>query len=562
MSIHNGEYGNKQEEGRSDPFDFQEAMKDVPEFERGIARDDSEKYNNVGQRKNITSESIKHYVDDRRQENYDRIKRRGKPFLADVYKNLVQENPGLRNVLVVDKDIKNNAYYSCATTLSDGQILPTMNFNFSNTETYLRPESMQEGDNFGLESVLKTIALKTGAKPSEIMRNERLVTAFIMLHEFGHALDFQKNYLGVELSKIDGSGKGVRALPRAISRDHEDRLRDEMSQPIPGQVAAEGYLEMVVPFAKRLRALGINPHDRSDVWDSMGKAYREMSSEAFADNFATEYVMRHYDDFFEDADSDAKSSEKVKTHVGEMMRINADLDMLGLREGKAVRMTKVELEDDERGGLKRIMTGNPPRVNEGFLESKMKIGEGIRLLKEGDPTSEERYEKSPAVKNVYIRPRKDTEGRVINDIIVQLGGKRKDGGGQDESRFYLVELTGKEPEEVDVAPEEMLERYKMGVGSKILLMKRELESDSAVRLGKIMGGRLEKPDYFYGDSPIQKGHGIHLSASAGEKTGVRDLVDPEFMNGGNTSTIDRVYRKWKSYYVETATSTYEVIPYI
>ena len=561
MNIQNGEYGNDQQEGSADPFDFQEVMKDMPEFGQGIARDDSEVYNDAGQRIDITSESVKHYIDDRRQENYDRIGRRGKPFLADVYKNLMQEYPELRNVLVVDKDIKSNAYYSCATTSSNGQILPTMNFNFSNTETYLKPENIQEGDNFGLDNVLKTIALKTGAKPSEIMRNERLVTAFIMLHEFGHALDFQRNYLGVELSKIDGSGKGVRALPKAISRDLEDRLRDEMTKPIPGQFSTDGYLEMVVPFARRLRAFGIDPHDPNDVNDSRKRSYREMSSEAYADNFATEYVMRHYDDFFEDADSDVKSSEKVKTHVGEMMRINANLGMLGLREGRAVRMTKVELEGDGKGGLKRILAGDPPRVNEGFLQRKIKVGEGIRLLKEGDPTSMEKYAKSPAVKNVYIRPRKDAEGRVVNDIIMQLGGEKKDGDGQAESRFYLVELMGKEPEEIDVAPEEMLKRYKLGVGSKIMLMKRELESDSDVRLGRIMGGRLEKPDYFYGDSPIQEGHGIHLSSSAGERTGVGNLVDPEFMNGGNTSTIDRVYRKWKSYFVETATSTYEVIPY-
>ena len=559
--LNNGVIG-ESEAFSSDPYDFQEAMKDVPEFGQGLAKNTYERYNEVGQRINITSESICHYIDDRRQDNFDRINRRNKPFLANVYKNIVQENPILKNIIVVDEDIEGNAYYSCASAYSDGQVLPTVNFNFSNTETYLRPENMQEGDNFGLEYVLKTIALKTGAKPSEIMRNERLVTSFIMLHEFGHALDFQKNYLGAELDKLEGKGKGVRALPGAISKNQEDRLRDLMSQPIPGQVSADNYLELVVPFARRLEAFGINPHDSKEVIDNLHKGYREMNSESFADNFATDYIMRHYDDFFEKPDSGGSSTEKVKTHVGELMKINRNMDILGLVESKAVRMTKVELM---RGGDGRpvIMPGNPPRVNEGFLARKMKIGEGISLLKEDDPTSRKRYQESPNLRNIYIRPRKDEHGNVKNDIIVQMSnGRNTNRNEQDDSKYYLVEATGVEPREIDVPAEEMMNRFKLGVGSKVMLMKRELESDSGVMLGSILGGRFEKPAYFQGDSPIQVGkHGIHLSSSAGEKTGVKDLVDPDFMRGGNTTVVERVYRKWKSYYVETETSTYEVIPY-
>lgn len=553
--------------GESESFssaldDYQEAMADMPEYGQSLAKNTNEGYNDIGQIINITPESIQHYLDDRRQENFDRINRTNKPFLANVYKNIVQENPILHNVVVVDEKIEGNAYYSCASVYGDGQILSTVNFNFSNTKTYLKPENMQEGDNFGLEYVLKMIALKTGAKPAEIMRNERLVTSFIMLHEFGHALDFRKNYLGVELGKLEGKGKGVRALPVAIGNNQKDRLRDLMSQPIPGQVLADNYLEMVVPFARRLEALGINPHDSDEVINSLRRGYREMNSEAFADSFATDYIMRHYDDFFEDSGYGEGSTEKVRTHIGELMRINQDMDILGLTEGKSVRMTKVELRRNGEGGFV-IMPGNPPRVNEGFLVRKMKINEGVRLLKEDDPTSKERYAESPNLENIYIRPRRDRDGNVKNDIVVQLGGNQNTNKyGQSDFMYYLVEATGVEPREIDVPAEEMMDRFKIGVGSKIMLMKRELGSRSRVTLGSILGGRLKKPNYFRSDSPIQVGkHGIHLSSSAGEKTGVKDLVDPEYMRGGNTTTVRRLYRKWKSYFVETETSTYEVIPY-
>ena len=91
--------------------------------------------------------------------------------------------------------------------------------------------------------------------------------------------------------------------------------------------------------------------------------------------------MRHYDDFFEASDSEEGSAEKVRTHVGELMRINQDMDILGLTEGKAVRMTKVELKRGSDGRVV-IVSGNPPRVNEGFLAKKMKINENniIRYL--------------------------------------------------------------------------------------------------------------------------------------------------------------------------------------
>ena len=68
----------------SDPYGFQEAMRDVPEFGHGLAKNTNESYNDVGQRINITTESIRHYIDDRSQDNFDRINRRNKPFLANV----------------------------------------------------------------------------------------------------------------------------------------------------------------------------------------------------------------------------------------------------------------------------------------------------------------------------------------------------------------------------------------------------------------------------------------------------------------------------------------------
>ena len=69
------------------------------------------------------------------------------------------------------------------------------------------------------------------------------------------------------------------------------------------------------------------------------------------------------------------------------------------------------------------------------------------------------------MKNIYIRPRKDVHGNIRNDIIVQLSnGQNVNGNEQSDSRYYLVEATGIEPREIDVPVEEMMSRFKLGIG--------------------------------------------------------------------------------------------------
>lgn len=537
----------------SDPYGFADAMKDAPSLEQNLAYDNSPSYHDIDQKLNFTSESIRYYAKDRSQENYDTIMQSNQPFLAQTYKTIIQEYPCIANVKVVDQDVDGNAYYSAATKFTNGQFLPTVKFNFSNTKAYLKPESLQNGDNFGLEYVLKTIALKTGAKPSEIVHNERLVATFIMLHEFGHALDFRTNYLDPALSQLEGPGKGIQALPMAIKKDAEDRLRDLMTQPIPGQVSADGYLEKVAPFTKRLRALGIDPNNPKEVITSMQKAYREMSSEAFADNFATDYIARHYDDFFESSASYNYPSEKVKTHIGELMRISLNIGILGLGAGKSIRLSGIRLQKGQDGQT-RILNTSPLKIIKGFLSQNLRIGESIKLLRKGDPTAKEDYSESSIIDSVYIRPKKDRRGNIHNDIILQLGSQHP--------HYFLVDFTKQAPAKITVSPEEMTDDLKLDVGSKVMLMKRDLSASSAVRLGSILGGKIKQPPYSHNDSPIQMNHGIYLTSTFGEKTGIGNLTDPKFMCGGNTSPIRKIYRQWKSYYIETDTSTYEVIPYI
>ncbi len=518
---------------------------------RGVIQNTHEKHritpDKLGE---FTKESVNTYLAIRQSENYNLIRRKD-PFLAHVYQTLMQEHPVLRCVKVIDENT-NGAFYSRISKLNN-HFFQTIHFNFSNSETYLRPNT-NKNDSLGLDYALKTIALKTGAKYSEISTNKHLITSFIMMHEFGHAYDFLRNYLSVEAHKQNENHSSTpdtiaQALPRAYNNDYENRLKDLMTLPIPGQTTSDNTSEKIQFFANRLRALGIDPNNRSDVILHHKKSYRETSSESFADNFAATYIINHYSDFFSTANSPS-SSEKARTHLGEWRLINDDLDMLGLAEGKSISLTKY----DQKDGIPFLR--NKPEKEEGFLLSKLKIGEEIVLLDEGNPDPTTSRKQLPRVKNVFILPTKKNN-QIVNKIIIQLN----DNASRNNSQYYLVELTNKEPPEIIVDSKEITSNLNLTVGSKVLLMKRELNTNSIFKLGDIIGGRLEPADETH-DRPIMINAPIILSSTVGEYTGIGNLVDPDFMTGGNTSPIIKIYRKWKRYYLRTHSSIYEVIPYV
>ena len=186
-------------ENSSDPYGFSDALSSPPR--QSIEKSNEKGSGDSGESTKLTGDSVKQYMVNRESINYETIKKSGNAFLADVYKTLMSEYPELRSVLVADDNINSNAYYGRLIRRADGSAVQELHFNFSNTETYLKPENLQKGDNYGLEYTLKTIALKTGALFSDVERNKRLVPAFIMLHEFGHAADFLNNYFQAELNK-------------------------------------------------------------------------------------------------------------------------------------------------------------------------------------------------------------------------------------------------------------------------------------------------------------------------------------------------------------------------
>ncbi len=563
MERNNSEQVATNGENSSDPYGYLDALS--PTSQRPIEKSNEKSDGGADKSIELTGKTVRQYMTNKEAINYEAIKNTNNAFLADIYRTLMSEHPELGSVLVVDDNIEGNAHYSNLNRRNDGSVVQEMHFNFSNTETYLKPENLRKGDNYGLDCTLKTIALKTGALSSDVERNKRLVSAFIMLHEFGHAVDFLNNYFRVEFNKEYGKNPNYYSgpsgldpskkydlmaltLPRAIERSSEDRLKNTMTMPIPGNIKMDNNRALVALFSGRLKALGIDPEDYSDIYFRDKKAYREMSDEAFADNFATDFILRHYDYFFVGSDSQnpssSDSSERIKTYIGEWRRPSSgsDLDMLGLAEGRFVKLTKYG------------RTGGSSEVIEGFLSNKIAIGKDVTLLSDGNPQSSGGRKVMPDVRNVIFKATKKN-GEIANEVWIDFKG----GAEQGEPNYYLVELSDMEPEEVEVSAEDAMKELGLGVGSKVMLMKRDLNTNSRRKLGSIVSGKL-KPANGYSGDPIAKGYPIFLSPADGKDIVEKDLIKQGFLRGGQLSNIRKIYRKWKRYYVVTQTSTYEISP--
>ncbi|MCR5573036.1 MAG: hypothetical protein K6F57_04680 [Candidatus Saccharibacteria bacterium] len=90
-----------------------------------------------------------------------------------------------------------------------------------------------------------------------------------------------------------------------------------------------------------------------------------------------------------------------------------------------------------------------------------------------------------------------------------------DNASRNNFQYYLVELTNKELPEIIVDTKEITSNLNLTVGSKVILMKRELNTDSILKLGHIIGGRLEPVDEIH-ERPIMINAPIILSSTVGE----------------------------------------------
>ena len=149
---------------------------------------------------------------------------------------------------------------------------------------------------------------------------------------------------------------------------------------------------------------------------------------------------------------------------------------------------------------------------------------------------------SGGVESVSVIPhailRKDTNGNEYRAINNEVRFTDKDG------RIYKIEKARDQAKRIDGSRTEMLEDLNqvlgLKIGSEIQLLKRKIASRDAspIQEGELIMGRLTTDGIRLG--------GVEMITDDGKRL--------------KTSFIDDIYREWKTFYIDTATSTYEVIP--
>ena len=242
------------------------------------------------------------------------------------------------------------------------------------------------------------------------------------------------------------------------------------------------------------------------------------------------FVMRHYDRFFYDPRKGEAANGRVATNLyGETKNVGEQLlPFLDFHAGKHVDM-------------KILGDNNSVRSLNGYLAQNLRPNGEMSLNLSGDPANNRsnNIQKLGKIRDVRLKQERGPHG-AINTFYLMM------------DNFTTIEMSisgnGEAPS-IDVMPEDFLNRYHIGEGSQLSLLKRKVKNGevSEVSTGGLLFGKLKKNQK---GSLIEKNLPIYLDAD--QASGA---------TGGNTSNIKRFYRKWKRYYVETNTSTYELLPY-
>ena len=515
-----------------------EAILDASDMAEGTTYD-------MAERVSFTSEQIKNYRNDSMPKNLEFLEKVGADeSLKRSYREMMREYPFLRSVALDqihpsaddlkagkrDEDVQNAR--SCYARSTPEGIKQVVQFNFKNPDIYMAERYDSNGDLNGFYTTLVAIALRVGARPAEVAKNRALISTFVLAHEFGHATDFQQNFIAPEIAKARKAGHnkgiGVIALPEALARHREARSAD-LAETLSGRITADGDTDIKAILGSRFTDLDLRTPAEQDVYRR--KSYRKCRSENYADTFAMNFVMRHYDEFFYDPRKGEKANGRVATNLyGETKTIGEKLlPYLDFHAGKHIAISSVDAD------------GHASKLD-GYLSSSLRLDENLKINLSGDPTDHrpENIKKLAKVKNIRMKQEKGPSGSINTFYLIM----------DDFSTIELKVSGNGEAPDIPVDPSDFLQRYHMREGSQLSLLKRKVKNGemSAVSTGGLLSGRLARRN---NGKLIDMNSSIFLDAD--QASGAK---------GGNTSHVKRFYRRWKRYYAETETSTYELLPYL
>ena len=325
-----------------------------------------------------------------------------------------------------------------------------------------------------------------------------------MLHEFGHAKDFMQNYIRGQKGEPVLSMR--KRLPEAIAAFNEDYAAGKCNSTIPTHIKGEarkGIDEAMDRFIHtRSRQRGLHPLER---WQIDSRDYRQIKAESRADSFAAQFLLSHKEQYLKGQSDMRHEIDKKDFQLA-----------TGMLESKKFHYGQV----DKEGKID---------WHQGYLGTTPREGGNLVMIDVPDPVTGRAKLKLENLKNDKVeRQMKQREDGYKNDIYITTP--------EGQFIFRSAEMTKNEGKLKENAAS-MNKRFKLKPGSNLQIAKVDIDDrdGSAIPDGSILGGKLKYE--------ITDGHGIY------------------FTNGANTTDIEEIYRKWKTYYIKTSSgSTYEVVP--
>lgn len=161
-------------------------------------------------------------------------------------------------------------------------------------ETHLKKLKQDRKISFGINAEM------LGIKPEHM--TAELFSTFMLLHEFGHAHDFQTNYAQSEdLQDVSDDDIAIQWRHNYLQQEAElpvphvgvaNLLRELKTKPLQQMLDEDPELRA------RLEALHLSTEE--EILEAQDRAYRNMPAEKYADAFATNFIKTHLPEIIAD----------------------------------------------------------------------------------------------------------------------------------------------------------------------------------------------------------------------------------------------------------------------
>lgn len=428
----------------------------------------------------FTPENVKNYEKDRYDQNLEMLEDIGNTHLTELYRNLMDEYPELRKVVLINQEYWDkpnesgqkvpfdNACFNMAHNLNPGartdekDYVPAVLFNFSHPENYVKrwggllPQSESDGCSYGALYYIKRFAFETGTDWRECAKNSRFGIDTVLLHEFGHAHDYLRREMDLA-NKNSSAGISAEVISRIAGEKMAEEAEEESRSPFGGLAEDAQGDDAWGAIRNRLKIMGIN--NKEECHYAYQQSYRDRPAEKYADDFAYGYMTKnHFEDYF--TDRRVLGDERILLKQDSETKLDLDyVHILGLRAGLGVEIGKVE-------------NGKVKERKAGFLAQNIYDGKSLYLYENGDPKNPGQKTRISGVNNLTLRTHRDPEtGRIRRKVVFS----------NQNGEEYNINRSKDEPPEIRRTIDDLMNDYSLEIGDQVQFLAHRRKDKSRLQ---------------------------------------------------------------------------------